>query len=413
MSTSQKTGVHGEAGSGGVKKHRDSAARRRALAVGACVFVFLALLSALVPAAVGSTLSQAQKDLNAAHAQLSQFQDNMNALAADYAKAEARQATLDDAVTATQNDIANTEKDLVASQQRLGDRLASIYKRGFSTAPLYLEVLLSSADLTSVLERLSLLSRLAAQDQTLYTQVKDHLDKRKVLQQQLVAKQQAQSQQVAQMKTLQASMESKMGAASAQYKALKSRVASLEAAAAREAAARDAAIAAAAARAAAAAKKPGTSATTTTTAKRPPSKPPVVKPGSIVFPVDGPHSYTDTFGAPRSGGRTHKGCDIMAARGTPVVASVSGRIKSLSRTDTGLSGLSFWISGDNGTGYFGCHLDSLVPGIQVGSRVVAGQLLGYVGNTGNAAGGPCHLHFEIHPGGGAAVDPYPILRAND
>jgi murein DD-endopeptidase MepM/ murein hydrolase activator NlpD len=192
-----------------------------------------------------------------------------------------------------------------------------------------------------------------------------------------------------------------LSATSTQYQTLKNRVASLEAAAARAAAI------------AATTTTTSKSATTTTTTKKPPNNPPPVKPGSFVFPVNGPHSYADTFGAPRSGGRTHKGCDIMAPRGTPVVASVTGRITSLSRSDVGLSGLYFWLSGDNGTGYFGCHLESLAPNIQVGTRVVAGQLLGYVGNTGNAAGGPTHLHFEIHPGEGAAIDPYPILRAND
>lgn len=401
MSTSHKMGARVRSGGRGDKRERGSvsATRRKAMLIGLSAFLLVALISPFVPAALGSTLTQAQKDLNAAQAQLDKFQDGMNLLAAKYAQAEARQATLDDAVTAAQDDIAKSEKDLAAAQQQLTDRLVNIYKDGRSETPMYLEILFSGGDIASVIERLSLLSKLAGQDQAVFTQVQKHLDRRKVLQQDLAKKERTQSQALVDLKSLQTDMETKMNAASAEYKTLRQRVLDLRAAAAREAAA--AAAAAASAKKAAAAAKQAAKAQ------------PGVQPGSFVFPVDGPHSYADTWGAPRSGGRTHKGCDIMAARDTPVVACVSGVITSLSRQDVGLGGKYVWLSGNNGTGYYGCHLDSIASNIQEGTRVVAGQLLGYVGNTGNAAGGPCHLHFEIHPHEGAAVDPYPTLRAND
>ena len=394
MSTSDTSGARVRGGGRGKRGTEESvsAPRRNALLIGLSVFLFLALLSPLVATARGSTLSQAQKDLNAAQAALGRFQDSMNVLAAKYATAEARQATLDDAVTAAQKDITKSEKDLVASQQQLADRLVNVYKEGRSPTPMYLEVLFSATDISTVIDRLSMLSKVAGQDQALYAQVQKHLDKRKVLQQDLAKKEKVQSQQLVDLKSLQADMETKMSAASGQYKALKKRVTELKAEAARQAAA--------AAAAAVAAKKEA-------------KKKPGVQPGSFVFPVDGPHSYADTWGAPRSGGRTHKGCDIMAARGTPLVACVTGTITSLSRADEGLGGRYVWLSGNNGTGYYYCHLDSLASNIERGTHVTAGELLGYVGNTGNAAGGPCHCHFEIHPGEGAAVDPYPTLRAND
>ncbi|MBC7294424.1 MAG: M23 family metallopeptidase, partial [Thermoleophilia bacterium] len=117
--------------------------------------------------------------------------------------------------------------------------------------------------------------------------------------------------------------------------------------------------------------------------------------------------------APRSGGRTHKGTDIIAPRGTPVVACVAGTIVRANPYDTGLGGISIWLRGRNGTTYYYAHLDGLASGIQAGVAVAAGQTIGYVGDTGNARGGVCHLHFEIHPGGGAAVNPYATLRAAD
>lgn len=127
--------------------------------------------------------------------------------------------------------------------------------------------------------------------------------------------------------------------------------------------------------------------------------------GDFVCPVQGPVAFTDTWGEPRSGGRAHKGVDMLAPRGTPVVAPVSGVV---SHSSNSLGGLSFHLNGDNGHYYYGTHLDAYA---NVGAgHVAAGTVVGYVGDSGNARGTP-HLHFEIHPNGGAAVNPYPTVRA--
>ena len=129
----------------------------------------------------------------------------------------------------------------------------------------------------------------------------------------------------------------------------------------------------------------------------------------VVFPVQGPHSYTDDYRAPRATG-PHRAIDIIAARGTPVVAVADGAIDSLSREDTGLGGLRIWLRDDAGTTYYYAHLSAIEVTLAPGVRVAAGQVIGAVGRTGNARGGVHHLHFEMHPGGGAPANPYRELR---
>jgi peptidoglycan LD-endopeptidase LytH len=126
--------------------------------------------------------------------------------------------------------------------------------------------------------------------------------------------------------------------------------------------------------------------------------------GSWICPVQGPHSFVDTWGAPRSGGRRHRGVDMMARSGTPVVAPVSGTV---AHRGNRIGGLSFHLNGDDGHYYYGTHLSAYGNG----GRVQAGTVIGYVGDTGNARGNP-HLHFEIHPNGGSAVNPTPTVRAH-
>jgi peptidoglycan LD-endopeptidase LytH len=123
----------------------------------------------------------------------------------------------------------------------------------------------------------------------------------------------------------------------------------------------------------------------------------------IVCPIAGPRSFGDTWGASRSGGRSHEGVDMMSPLGTPVVAVESGYAQFKT---TSLGGNSIWVNGASGTRYFYAHLN----GWEGSSREVSqGEVIGYVGHTGNTTAN--HLHFEVHPGGGAAVNPYPYVRA--
>ncbi len=131
----------------------------------------------------------------------------------------------------------------------------------------------------------------------------------------------------------------------------------------------------------------------------------------FVFPVADPHTFSSTFGAPRSGGRSHEGNDIFAPMGTPLLASERGIIDNMG-TGT-LGGIKLWLIGESGTQYYYAHLIAYADGITDGTLVEAGEIIGYVGNTGNAISTPPHLHYEIHPDGGEAIDPYPLLHAVD
>ncbi|MPZ73775.1 MAG: peptidoglycan DD-metalloendopeptidase family protein [Nitriliruptorales bacterium] len=129
--------------------------------------------------------------------------------------------------------------------------------------------------------------------------------------------------------------------------------------------------------------------------------------GGKVCPQANPRSFTDTWGAPRSGGRTHQGTDIFGVRGGNVFAIVSGTVE-WTRT-SGISGLFLSLRGNDGDTYWYMHLQDFVA--RAGQRVQAGQLIAHNGDTGNARGSSPHIHFEYHPGGGGAVNPYPMLKA--
>ncbi|CAB4799967.1 unannotated protein [freshwater metagenome] len=130
-----------------------------------------------------------------------------------------------------------------------------------------------------------------------------------------------------------------------------------------------------------------------------------------VFPSQGRCSFTDTWQQSRSGGRQHEGVDIMGVKGLALYAVIDGTITKMYGADAALSGNALRLTASDGTYFFYAHLDSFAPGIAVGSVVKAGQIIGYMGSTGDA--GSPHLHFEVHPNGGAAVSPYPVVKAVD
>jgi murein DD-endopeptidase MepM/ murein hydrolase activator NlpD len=144
--------------------------------------------------------------------------------------------------------------------------------------------------------------------------------------------------------------------------------------------------------------------------------PPLHTPGGNVFPVYGPSSFTDTYGAARGdvSGGWHHGDDIFAPLGAPILAVASGTVFSVGWNEVG--GNRMWLRDGAGNEYYYAHLSAYTPLARNGAIVNAGDVLGFVGNTGDAQGTPYHLHFEVHPVGllglgyDGAVDPTKYLN---
>jgi hypothetical protein len=146
----------------------------------------------------------------------------------------------------------------------------------------------------------------------------------------------------------------------------------------------------------------------------------------LLFPVAGPVTYEDDFGQPRGDGPPHAGNDLLGVKKTAVIAVESGTVKFWTTSAT--AGCMLYLYGDSGTMYEYIHLNndktmkndnkgkcvagtSYAPGLKDGARVTAGQQIGFLGDSGDANGIHPHLHFEVHPNGKAAVDPYQYLQA--
>jgi murein DD-endopeptidase MepM/ murein hydrolase activator NlpD len=131
--------------------------------------------------------------------------------------------------------------------------------------------------------------------------------------------------------------------------------------------------------------------------------------GVYACPMQAPYHFRDTWGAPRSGGRSHKGVDMFAVYNSEVYAITDGVIER--HSSSGLGGIGLYLSGDDGNVYYYAHLASILPAYRPGKRVKAGELIARNGDSGNAFGGAPHVHMEVRPGGGANINPYPFSAA--
>jgi len=140
-----------------------------------------------------------------------------------------------------------------------------------------------------------------------------------------------------------------------------------------------------------------------------------LSPGGYVFPVYGPSSYSDTYGAARAVVTWHHGVDIFAPLGAPLLAVADGTVFSVGWNNIG--GYRFWLRDRSGNQFYYAHLSAFSPLAVNGNEVKAGQVIGFIGNTGVAQGTPYHVHFEIHPvallplGYDGVVNPGPYISA--
>jgi murein DD-endopeptidase MepM/ murein hydrolase activator NlpD len=328
------------------------------------------LLAALVMAVVlgfSSVALGAQTEVQKLQDEIKDLQSEVKRAGEAYSKAYWALDKTQVELAQLDRELADTQAELDVASARLSERAAQMYRTGGAD---FLEILLTTQDFDSMLVRLEYVQRIGQQDADTIAAVERlrvDLDARRG---ELAAVKETQAAEAARLKKEAARIESELKAQQKKYDQLQAKL-----------------------KAAIAAEKAKTG---TTTAK--------AGPNGMVFPVRGPNYYNDTWGAARSGGRTHKGTDIMAANGVPCVAVLSGTVRAKQNS---LGGKTIWLTADNGWAFYYAHLSSYAV---TSGRVKAGQVIGYVGSTGNASASAPHLHFEIHPNGGAAVNPYPYLK---
>ncbi len=307
-----------------------------------------------------------KSELDAAKKRAAQVQVELNRATAAHQAAVSRLQRTQDEITQTLASIAQTEKKLHRLQRGLAQRARDAYERGAAGT---LDVLLTSSSFSQFSDRVQYLDRMSEGDADLIILAN-------VTNEQL-SRQRADLEKLSKAQT----------------------------AAAQEAAAQESSIAAKFRELEALARQLGEK---LKDEQRLSNFVDVIQGAGLnACPVNGPRSYWNDFGQPRSGGRSHQGNDILAPYGTPVVAAQPGRFEG---TYNSLGGTSAYVYGDGGDLTYYAHLSSYA-GVASGSHVSAGQAIGAVGDSGNAQGGPPHLHFEYHPGGGGATNPYPYLQA--
>jgi murein DD-endopeptidase MepM/ murein hydrolase activator NlpD len=387
--------------------------------------LLLVLLASNAPAAGQVT----PEDLAEAEARLDELRSELFGITENYEAALARDVQLETQITALEGVLANRTEQAADLRIRITDRIVDMYQ---GAAEVGLATMFSADEPAEVGTRTQYLRDAGVSDRAL-------LNDLTVLSEQLeadaAALEDARSEQraaLAELETIAADLNERLTSAQTEYNELYSqfleeerrrqeearrraeeearRRAEEEAARQAEEEARNATSTTAVADETDAAD--GTDETTATTA--PPDTTTTTAPAAPsptsdrACPINGITAFSDTWGAPRSGGRFHQGVDMLAARGTPVVAVGAGTVTRMG--NGGLGGITVYLRTSDGDEYYYAHLDSWASGLSAGQSVAAGDLLGTVGTTGNAPAHIPHLHWEYHPGGGGAVNPTPLAR---
>ena len=341
------------------------------------VIAFMAVLPTVV---LGGSDARSQT-VETLKDRMAEIQDELDAATRRIEELRTDQDLLTQRIRELDDRIEKIEGENSALQARVVDRARSLYMGG-STG--MFETLLSASDLGELSAELEYATRVSDSDTLLFVRYSRLANALRATREEVAAKAEELARVEETLDEETARLQARFVDAQDDYDALKKRLA---AEAAREAQAETAAAA-----------PPAASGTTVA------APAPNLPRGSMTCPVDGPNSFIDSWGYPRSGGRTHEGTDIMAASGTSVVAITDGTI-----TYEGYGpSAGYWIilTGDDGNAYWYLHnQENLVSG----GRVRVGQQIATVGSSGNASGGASHVHFELHPNGGGPVNPYSML----
>lgn len=311
--------------------------------------------------------SAANRKLREARERYRRVQEQLNRLASDYAKQEEKAENLQIKISSTGKKIKKAQGEAAQLQERLQSRIRTAYRLGGVG---FFNFLLSSRSFRDFSLRAVLLERQAARDEDLILKLRRVRAELTSQQKSLSSQKKKQTDILAGLRNKAAELDSAFGTA----KALLARLEAIQLGFDFR----------------------------TRRGERASGR--VV--GLSRCPAAGPHAFSNDWGAPRGGGRRrHQGNDIFAPMGSSAVAAVSGVVTR--HGSGGAGGLSIYMYGDNGAELYYAHMSGFAT--PVGARVGAGQTVGYVGNTGNARGGAPHIHFEIHPGGGGAINPYASL----
>jgi murein DD-endopeptidase MepM/ murein hydrolase activator NlpD len=378
------------------------------------------LLAALltVALAVPAVAAVTDEELEAARRKLSQLQDEADRVGAELQEAWAESARLDAELDRLTRLSAQNQADLLATQEDLSELAVELYMGMSTSEALAVVVGGSPSDWEAGLEYLRGIRGDTGQLGRKLVALRQELGRQSVRMDEVRAEQAAATSELEdQAESVYASLADAQDSYDllAEQKRKEDEERRRAAEEARRRAEEAARTSTTRAPAATTAGSPTTGATATTaggspatTAGSPTTTQPQALPEGGRCPVDGPNSFSDSWGAPRSGGRAHKGVDMLAPRGTPVAAVFSGSVSRLSTSSLG--GITLWVRSSAGDTFYYAHLQGYADGVRAGMAVTEGDVLGFVGTTGNAPPNVPHLHFEFHPGGGAAVNPYPLAR---
>ena len=323
-----------------------------------------------------SELGSAEQQLQSARAELDRANQR-------WQEAEAALARSEDAAAAAEARIEALRADLRLIRRELEERAAALFIAGGNPQAL---ALLTSESVADAVDRVEFASAVAEGDSDLANQVSVETQELAWQQERLAEAIAARSAAAADLAAQRASIEAELERYQARVAELEDQLAAELAAAAND-------------------DDGGDGNGSPDDGNGPPGTPPPVSGTGWIqtCPVNGPNSFVDSFGDPRPGGRSHQGIDMIAARGTPVVAVHSGTVH---RTGSSIGGLGIVVFHDGSSDWtFYTHFDSY-GSYGEGAHVSAGSTIGYVGNTGTTV---YHLHFEYHPGGGVAINPYAAL----